>query len=122
MRELNPSPSCWARRQQAVEPCSSVPARRIGASRPYRVALLLVAALGVVSTQGRHEHIWNVEEPKETGLLVYLRKYRISFAGIPRLGFLPPYPGVTRAFRPTRLGARAAAIGEPSILSFPWPS
>jgi membrane protein len=53
------------------------------------VALLLVAALGVVvQLKDAMNTIWNVEEPKEAGAWWYLRTYLISFAGILGLGFL----------------------------------
>jgi membrane protein len=53
------------------------------------VALLLVAALGVVvQLKDAMNTIWNVEEPKEAGVWWYLRTYLISFAGILGLGFL----------------------------------
>jgi membrane protein len=53
------------------------------------VALLLVAALGVVvQLKDAMNTIWNVEEPKEAGIWWYLRTYLVSFAGILGLGFL----------------------------------
>ena len=70
--------------------------------------------LGYRPTQGGHEHIWNVEEPKEAGLWWYLRTYLISFAGILGLGFLLAVSLVVSAL----LGAlsswrgSAAAIGR----------
>jgi membrane protein len=53
------------------------------------VALLLVAALGVVvQLKDAMNTIWNVEEPKQASLWWYLRTYLVSFAGILGLGFL----------------------------------
>jgi membrane protein len=53
------------------------------------VVLLLVAALGVVvQLKDAMNTIWNVEEPKQAGLLWYVPTYLISLAGILGLGFL----------------------------------
>jgi membrane protein len=79
------------------------------------VALLLVAALGVVvQLKDAMNTIWNVEEPKEIGLWWYLRTYLISFAGILGLGFLLAMSLVvsaTLAALSSWTGS-AAAIGE----------
>jgi membrane protein len=75
----------------------AVEAMLAGASSPQsgRLAaatgfvLLLVAALGVVvQLKDAMNTIWNVAEPKETGVGWYVRTYLISFAGILGLGFL----------------------------------
>jgi membrane protein len=53
------------------------------------IGLLLVAAVGVVAQlKDAMNTIWNVEEPKETSILWYVRNYLVSFAGILALGFL----------------------------------
>ena len=79
------------------------------------VALLLVAALGVVvQLKDAMNTIWNVEEPKETGLWWYLRTYLVSLAGILGLGFLLAISLVVSAglaVLSSRTGS-AAAIGE----------
>jgi hypothetical protein len=95
----------------------------VGASSPQSgrlaaitgVALLLVAALGVVvQLKDAMNTIWNVEEPKETGVWWYLRTYLISFAGFLGLGFLLAVSLVVSAglaVLSSRTGS-AAAIGE----------
>ena len=64
--------------------------------------------------------IWNVEEPKETGVWWYLRTYLISFAGILGLGFLLAVSLVVStglAALSTFWSGSAAAIGETINLS-----
>ena len=80
------------------------------------VLLLLVAALGVVvQLKDAMNTIWNVEEPKETGVWWYLRTYLISFAGILGLGFLLAVSLVVStglAALSSFWSGSAAAIGE----------
>jgi membrane protein len=101
----------------------AVEAMLVGASSPQSgrlaaitgVALLLVAALGVVvQLKDAMNTIWNVEEPKETGLWWYLRTYLISFAGILGLGFLLAISLVVSAGLAalSSWSGGAAAIGE----------
>jgi membrane protein len=53
------------------------------------VALLLVAALGVVvQLKDALNTIWETKEPQSVGVWWYLRTYLVSFAGILGLGFL----------------------------------
>jgi membrane protein len=53
------------------------------------VALLLVAALGVVvQLKDALNTIWETKEPESAGVWWYLRTYLVSFAGILGLGFL----------------------------------
>jgi membrane protein len=53
------------------------------------VALLLVAALGVVvQLKDALNTIWETKEPQSVGIWWYLRTYLVSFAGILGLGFL----------------------------------
>jgi membrane protein len=53
------------------------------------IALLLIAALGVVvQLKDALNTIWEVKEPEYVGAWWYLRTYLISFAGILALGFL----------------------------------
>lgn len=68
-----------------------------GASSPHGgrlaaiagVALLIIAALGVVSQlKDAINTIWNVAEPKDVQVSWYVRTYLMSFAGILALGFL----------------------------------
>ena len=85
------------------------------ASPPSPALLLLVAALGVVvQLKDAMNTIWNVEEPKETGVWWYLRTYLISFAGILGLGFLLAVSLVvsTGLAALSSWSGSAAAIGE----------
>jgi membrane protein len=67
----------------ASSPTSGVLSAVIG------VALLLVAALGVVvQLKDALNTIWETKEPESAGIWWYLRTYLISFAGILGLGFL----------------------------------
>lgn len=53
------------------------------------IALLIVAALGVVAQlKDAINAIWETEEPRHAGLWAYIRTYLISLAGILALGFL----------------------------------
>jgi membrane protein len=79
------------------------------------IALLLVAALGVVAQlKDAMNTIWNVEEPSEAGLWWYVRTYLVSFAGILGLGFLLAISLVVSAGLAalSASSSAAAAIGE----------
>jgi membrane protein len=79
------------------------------------VALLLVAALGVVAQlKDAMNTIWNVEEPSEAGLWWYVRTYLVSFAGILGLGFLLAISLIVSAGLAalSASSGAAAAIGE----------
>jgi membrane protein len=72
------------------------------------VALLLVAALGVVvQLKDALNTIWETKEPESAGVWWYLRTYLVSFAGILGLGFLLAVSLVVS----TALSAIAAWIG-----------
>jgi membrane protein len=68
----------------------------------------------VVQLKDAMNTIWNVEEPKETGLWWYLRTYLISFAGILALGFLRAMSLVVSATLAvlSSWAGSAATIGE----------